>query len=86
MDAHSMMTLMIWVLLLLSRRQRPRLVVEDKPLSVRTTVSKRSSAPALFVIDDALIYFAHFKHSLIIFGWLVATRFQTFVGASFFML
>ena len=86
MYTHSMMTLMIWVFLLLSRSQRPRLVVEDESLSVRATVSKRSSAPALFVIDDALIYFAHFKHSLIIFGWLVATHFQIFVDASFFML
>jgi len=86
MYAHTMMTLMIWVFLLLSRSQRPRLIVEDKPLSIWPSISKRSSATTLFVIDHALIYFAHFKHSLIISRWLVATNFQIFVGASFFML
>jgi hypothetical protein len=86
MYAHTMMALMIWVFLLLSRSQCPRLVVEDEPLSIRSPISKRSSTPALLIIDDALIYFAHFKHGLIIFGWLVASHFQIFVGASFVML
>ena len=86
MYAHTMMALVIWVLLLLSRSQRPRLVVKDKPLAIWSSISKRSSTTTLFVIDHALIYFAHFKHSLIIPRWFVAANFQIFVGAPFFIL
>ena len=81
-----MVALVIWVFLLLSRGQCPRLIVDDEPLSIWPSISKRSSTTALFVIDDALIYFAHFQHGLIIFGWLVAAHLQILVGASFFVL
>ena len=86
MYTHAMVPLVIWVFLLLSRGQCPRLIVEDKPLSIWPSITERSSTAALFVIDNALIYFAHFEHGLIIFGWFVAAHFQIFVGASFFVL
>jgi hypothetical protein len=86
MYAHTMMALMIRIFLLLSRSQRPRLVVKDKPLSVWSSISKRSSATAMLVIDDALIYLAHFKYSLIVFRCLVPTRFQVLVGTMFLIL
>jgi len=86
MYTHTLMALVVGVFLLLSRGQCPRLIVEDKTLSIWPSIPKRSSTSALFVIDNALIYFAHFENGLIIFGWLVAAHFQIFVGASFFVL